>query len=466
MVRRLVSHMLLFFAVLLPAAAEEQAPVLTLEQCIDAALANGDDIRILQGNLDVGRAQHAENVSKNSLALSGSAGAGYNYPQGDARVLAAKSSAITSSSPQGALFGLSLSSPMTSLSASADPWSPPVSVGTKDTYSTYSLSLTQQLWNGYPGGAARAIVEKSSLSLRAKELATESGRLNLLYRVKQVYFTMYSAQTSLEAKRETLKKQNGLLAQIQAVFNLQQASAVDLQTAQINARSAEIDVRSAEHDLRLARVRLAALMGRSPESEFAVAQPDEPQLPVATLTEAIAQAQARRVDVRQVELSRKSNTIDLRLARGQATPTVSVTGGMGWLSDWNGNNATVANVGLKVAMPILDAGAAKNLIDQGIMQDRVYDVQEQQLRKSIAADVQDAWETVQLLKEKVELAGLTAANDDLLVEVYKIQVQNGTSSNQDLLNAAVNAANARNALQLARSSAQLAVLQLLSIMGY
>jgi outer membrane protein TolC len=464
MLRRITGCLLLSCTALLPLVAEEQPPVLTLQQCIDAVLANGDDIRILRDNLEVARAQHAEIVSKSSLALSGSAGIGYNYPQGDARVLESKASAIASSSPQGALFGASLSSPMTSLSASANPWNPPA--GTGDTYSTYSLGLTQTLWNGYPGGTAKATVKKSFISLQAKELATDSGKLNLLYRVKQTYFTMYSAQTSLEAKRETLKKQISLQAQIQAVYNLKQASAVDLQTAQINARSAEIDVRSAEHDLRLARLRLALLMGRASDNEFTVAPPDEPQVPATTLSEAITQALARRVDLRQVELSRKSNTIDLKLARGQATPTVSLTGGMGWLSDWNGNNATVANVGLKVAMPILDAGAAKNLIDQAVKQDRIYNVQELLLRKNIAADVQDAWETVQLLKEKVELANLTAANYDLLVEVYKIQAQSGTASTQDLLNASVNAANAHNALELARSSAQLADLQLLNVMGY
>ena len=57
---------------LLCAFAQESAPVITLQQSIDAALTKGDSYRILQGNLSVARAQHAENVSKDSLALSGS----------------------------------------------------------------------------------------------------------------------------------------------------------------------------------------------------------------------------------------------------------------------------------------------------------------------------------------------------------------------------------------------------------
>jgi outer membrane protein TolC len=117
-------------------------------------------------------------------------------------------------------------------------------------------------------------------------------------------------------------------------------------------------------------------------------------------------------------------------------------------------------------MPILDAGAVRNLVEAALQQDEAYRLQEQQLRKSIVAAIENDWESVQLQNERVELARLTAENDDLLVEVYKIQVQNGTASTQELLTASVNAASAHTAYVQAQSNAQLAVLQLLSDMGY
>ena len=117
-------------------------------------------------------------------------------------------------------------------------------------------------------------------------------------------------------------------------------------------------------------------------------------------------------------------------------------------------------------MPILDAGAVKNLVDAAQKQDEIYTVQERQLRKNIAAVIQNDWEAVQIQNQRVEVARLTAENDDLLVEVYRIQNQNGTASTQDLLTASVNAASARTAYVQAQSNAQIAVLQLLSDMGY
>jgi outer membrane protein TolC len=147
----------------------------------------------------------------------------------------------------------------------ASPLSPPIGnlsnlpgiPGSSDWTSGLGLNVTQVLWDGYPGGPAQATVDKSLLTLRNQELSTDSGRLNLVYQVKQAYFAMFTALQDLSSKQQVLQNQDALRDQITAVYNLKAASAVDLQTAQINAHSAEIDVRTAEHTLRLARIRLA-----------------------------------------------------------------------------------------------------------------------------------------------------------------------------------------------------------------
>jgi outer membrane protein TolC len=455
---------------LVSGAAQETAPVITLSQSLDAALANGDDAKILKANLAVGRAQHAESVSKNAFTLDGSAGAGYNYPAGDPKVLSNYQTplAVNDVSAQGAQVGVGVNGPLTSVLVSASPFIPPLlNTLNPDTAGGLGLSLTQTLWNGYAGGPTQATVDKSLLALQGKQLSTDAGMLNVVYRVKQAYFTMFDAQLNLQSTQQVRDRQNALLEQLTAVYNLKQLSDVDLKTAQINARSAALDVQNADHNLRQARIQLAILMGRETTQEFSVAQPDAQSLPASTLQEAIAQAFDHRVDIRLVELNRKSNAVDLALARGQATPTVSVTGGVNEIVDYNGfTSAWYANLGLRVSLPILDAGAVRNLVDAALQQDQAYAVQEAQLQKSITAAIQNDWESVQLQNDRVELARLTAENDDQIVEVYKILRQTGTASTQDLLTASVNAANAHTTYVQAQNAAQLAVLQLLSDMGY
>jgi outer membrane protein len=462
----------------LGAFAQDTTPVITLQQTLDAALANGDNWKILQGTLAVTRAGYAENVSRNSLTLGGTAEAGYNYAfynNGELALSRASSLGSTASPTQGGQVGVGLSGPLTSVNVTAAPFMPPIGnvpasvpPGLSDTTSSLGLSVSQTLWNGYPGGSTQATVDKSFLNLQAQELSTESGKLNFIYQVKQAYFTMFTAIQDLDSKKQILDRQSSLLDQITAIYNLKQASAVDLKTAQINAHSAEIDVRTSEHTLRLARIRLAILMGMPTDKDFTVAQPPEEQVPAQTLEQAISVALSRRVDLKLIELSRKSNAVDLAVARGLATPTVSLVGGVNLVLDNSFNNAYVglADAGVRIAMPILDAGTARNLVDQSRQQDQVYQVQMSQLQKSIAADVQDAWESLQLARDKVELAQETAQNDDLLVDVYKIQRATGTASTQDLLTASVNAATAHTQAVQAQSAAQLAALQLLSVMGY
>jgi outer membrane protein TolC len=448
------------------AAAPGDSPVLTLTQSIDAALADGYDNRILQANLDVSRAQFAQTVSKNSFSLGSSAGIGYNAPFGSAALQSSKGSflAASTAAPQGAQVGLALSGPLTAVSLTAVPWSPPVG-SSGDTTSLVSVSATQVLWNGYPGGPLQAGVDKGALALQGTELAAAASRRGLVFRVKQAYFTMFAAQEGVAVARQIQDKQDALLAQITTVYKLKQASDVDLKTAQINARSAQIDLQSAEHALRQARLQLAILMGRSADDQFSVTAPEIPAVPAATLEEAIAQALGQRVDLKQIELSRKSVAIDISLARGQATPALSVVGGIGQALDWNQQSAWYAGAGVKLSLPILDAGASQSLVTAGQKQDEAYSLQERQLQRTISALIQNDWENVQIANERVELARLAAENDDMLVEVYRIQNLNGAASAQDLLSASVTAAGARTAYVQAQNNAALAVLQLQSDSG-
>jgi len=442
------------------------APVFTLQQSIDAALAGGDDNKILQGNLDVARAQHALNVSKNSLTLSGVAGAQQSWLLGNTALQANKILASTAAST-GAQAGLTLAGPLTSVSVTPSfiPANPP---GSPDPFTLVSVNASQTLWNGYWGGPTRAAVDKSLLTLQGKEIGTEASRLGIVYTVKQAYYALLSAQGNLALKNKILDKQNTVLKQIKAVYDMKAASLADLKTAQLNARSAQVDVDSAAHDFRFARIALATLMGKNPDTEFTVADAEPPNVPVSSLAEAVTAGLSRRVELKQLGLSLKSSSVDLALARGQGQPTVSLTGGVNVLVDLGSSvsQAEAVNLGVKLSMPVLDAGSVENQVKSILSQNGVYTLQEAQLRKSITTAIQNAWEGVQLAGEKVDVARLSVEATDLQYQLVSAQRDAGAASNQDLLTASVNLANAQNSLASAESAAELAVLQLQNVMGY
>jgi outer membrane protein TolC len=482
MKRILITGLFATFLSSLSLWAQQQPAVLTLSQAVDAAFTQGADSRILQRNLDIGRQQYRVSVSQNSFSLAGSLGESATYGFGDSTMLLENS--IGSGLGQTPQAGLSLTNPLTSVGLSVTPYTaaspfttelsqlssiftPGQTAPSPGPTGSLTLNISQTVWGGYPGGPGKAAAEKSLLALRGMELSAESTRLRIANAVTQAYFIMLGSQRDLSAKKEILGQQNALLAQISAIQAFKQATEIDLRTAQINAQSAEIDVQSAQNDLRIARIRLAQLIGWSRDRDFSVEEQDDPQLAVGSVEDAVAEALKRRPDIRQIELNRQSSAIDRALIQGQTSPTVSVTGGANVIHDWQLlTTAGQGSVGLKIGLPILDAGAAGAQLEANRLQTEVYGVQEEQLRASIATDVEEAYEQVQVNVQRVQVARLTAEKFDLKFKLRKMEAQYGSATNQDLLDASIDAANAQSALVRAQRDAQLAILQLRNAMGY
>jgi len=462
--------------------AQQQPAVLTLSRAVGAALAQGADSRILQRNLDIGRQQYRLSISQNSFSLAGSLGENATYGFGDTTMLLDNS--IASGLGQTPQAGASLTSPLTSLGVSVTPYvaANPLTAELSQLSSIFApgqtspspgptgsiaLNVSQTVWGGYPGGAGKAAVEKSLLALHGMELSADSTRLRIASAVTQAYFVMLGSQRDLSARKGILEQQNALLAQISAIQALKQATAIDLRTAQINAQSAEIDVQSAQNDLRIARIRLAQLIGWPRDREFSAEEQDDPQVPVGTVEEAVAEALKRRPDIRQIELNRQASAIDRALIQGQTSPTVSVTGGVNVIHDWQLlATAGQGSLGLKIGLPILDAGAADAQLEANREQNEVYGIQEDQLRASIATDVEEAYEIFQVSLQRLQVARLSEEKYDLKFKLKKTEAQYGTATNQDLLDASIDSANAQSALVRAQRDAQLAILQLRTAIGY
>lgn len=455
-------------------ASSAETKILTLSDALGAALSN-DDVKILQRSLDAARATHALNVSRNMPNLSGSAAVLPTYGLNDT-TLAKTSGASGVGLGQGFQGGLSFVQGQAtsatsgtrlglSLTQNIPPSPQPPTVAPATT--SVAFSLSQAVWDGYPGGQAKAVVDKSLLTLQGRELTARQARSAALAKVKQAYITALTAQRTLALRLEILGKQNSLLKQIEATFALRQASAIDLETARINAVSAELDVETSRHDWALGSQRLANLIGLPPDSAFSVAEIDYPNLPAADLDGAIAMGLATRVDVAQLDVSANSSVVDTLLAKGAGQPVLTATGGLNAVLSWAATptNGESASLGLRVAMPILDAGAAKAQSDAAIDTVDTFHTQAAQLRKNISADIRDAWWSATIQLKRVDLAKRSADLADAQLNLFKVQNQYGTATNQDLLTAAVNSANAEAAWLTARSGYLLAVLALETAMG-
>jgi outer membrane protein len=453
-----------------------EPPVVRLQDAVDAAIASGDELRIVNGNLEAARAQNEVARSKGGLSLSGSGS--YSLTDGFGGDLASGASASSlakllgssgaTQNLQGSLSlssgNLSSSNPFSKLSLSAAHSLPPPT-GTPTT--TLGASLAQTLWDGYPGGQTKASIEKASLAYQIKELAAAQSRSTVAVNVKKAYVTMLTAQRTFALRTGVLDKQRVLLKQIETTYALKQASAIDLMTAQINVRGAELDLDTAAHDLALARQRLANLMGKAPDSDFSVAEIDEPPLPAASAAEAVTAGLAKRADAAQIALNRRSAAIDLALAKSGSQPGVSMTAGitMGMIEGTAPATAGSASLGAKISLPVLDAGATASQTAAAAAQLAVYEAQAAQLSKGIAADISDAYWSATILYNRIGLAKMSQDLYENKLALAKTQFQFGTATNQDLLTAQADSANAAAAYLAAKGAYLLQELALETAMG-
>ena len=472
-----------------PAAAAGAWPVVTLAGALAAASAAGDDFTIAAGALDLAEKQRDLDLARQGLSLgvsgayaladgigqdSDPSAALASYGQGViSRAVGASTGGSPSSSyngiaqaPQGSL---SLSAPLTkaTLSVAHSIPVPQPAAPTVAPSSVVGLTLSQTLYDGYPGGQYRAALEKSLLALQGKRLSAAQGNAAATTKVKTAYMAMLAAQRDLDIKRRVLAKQETLLGQIRAIFAIKQATAIDLKTAQVNARIAGIDAKTAEKTLRLANERLAVMMGRGPGDRFSVADLSETPMPAASVDEAIDIGLQRRTDVAQLDLNAKSSMIDSAVTLAQAKPAISLTGGLGAAVGWLPTPvlAGAVSLGAKVAMPVYDSGAAGLQAKVSAGQAALYGLQAAQLRKTLASDIRDYFEGAQLLAEKVGLAKDSMDMADAQFALVQAQNRYGTATVQDVLTASIAAATAEVAYQTAKSAYLGAVLQLSTSMG-
>lgn len=472
----------------LPAVAQTpSAPTLTLSQAVDRALAQGDDVALQRATLEAAQAANGLANAKNGFTVSATLGytgsRTYNdstyTPSASSTTYTAPSVSSAASAVPGAgsatadgvllhtpTATLTLGTPLTSVTGGWTTGYQTWPDGTSRLTGTATAKVTQTLWNGYWGGTTQAAVDKAALAFQVAQLNAQASRNKTILTVKQAFFTLLSAQDNLNLLTTTLESRKTTLKFTQAKYDLKQATDTDLLTAQVNKGSAELDLADGQNALTTARQRLANLLGLPTDAPFTALTEPDPAPPASTLDEAIALGKRKRTELQIADLNARSAAIDVALARGTATPTVAVTGGVSDVVDLTASrSALVASLGVSVGAPLWDAGVSGNTADQAEKLRTGYVTQVHQLGRSIPVDIQEGWNAWVQAQKRYELAKLNQKNYELQLVVAKAQLDAGSKTLADEFTAEINASTAQFALLKAKITAQLAALQLQSLLG-
>ena len=462
----------------------EATETISLSQAVSQALKAGDDVAILQANLQASQAANALAQAKNGFTVGTSLSYGASEASNSPGVkvnsmpnpytnsqVASSTAAVGSATTDGILVQnpkvtVTAGTPLTSLSGS---WSTGIQTwpdGSSRNVSTASAALSQTIWNGYWGGPTQAAADKASLSYQSAQLTAQASRNKTVLAVKQAFYTLLSAQENLTLLQTTLESRKTTLAFVQAKYSLRQATDVDLLTAQVNEKTSELDLVDGQNTLATARQRLANLLGLPTEHLFTASQEPDPPAPATSLDEAVALGLKNRTDLQIANLNARSAQVDQTLAMGSLVPSVAVTGGVTSLTDNTASKSVlVGQVGVTLGAALWDAGAGSSQISQAERTRTAYLTQVHQLERSIPVDIKEAWNTWQQALKRLELARVNVQNYDLQLKVTKLQLDAGTKTLTDQFTAEINASTAAFGLLKAKITAQLAALQLQSLLG-
>jgi outer membrane protein len=215
-------------------------------------------------------------------------------------------------------------------------------------------------------------------SLRAAKLAGQASRLDVtrgretvVFTVASDYLALIQQQEQLRVQRENLSAQSDLEQQVQTYVDAGARTIADLYQQQANVAGARLALVQAERASELAKVDLIDALQLDPRGAYEFEPPAAEAIAAAgerpALTSLMDQALLKRADLTAEKARVDAADQQVRVARGELWPTVSLSAGYG--SSYNSASDSAFSdqldqrrggaIGLSVSIPIFDRGNAR-----------------------------------------------------------------------------------------------------------
>ncbi len=457
-----------------PQAAAASAPTapetVTLDQAVAGARATAPGLKLATVTVDSARAQLIQTQATNGLSLAGKGDYLHQGTLGSVSSATTPSAAAASAAGGGGLSGeniqggLSLAGPSTSVGLTAQ--HSIMETTPSDQVSSLSLSASQTVFDGYPGGRASAAVQQADYTYRAAQVSYDATLKSVLYQVKQAYYTLLVDQKTVLIRQATVTQDEQNLAYYKGLRTAGRATDLDVLQNEVTLTQAQLDLRTAQNTVEVDRKNLSQQVGWQLDRQYAVADSPIPDLPSLQVEDALKTAFQNRPELLTFDLNIAAANINLALQRSQTYPVVSINGTLGVGQDWTANvNAGSFGVGASIALPILDGGLRNAQVQQAADLISSYRVQQDQERQTITIAVESALFSVQDTRNRLDLAGQSVTAAQGQYNLQKARYAVGLVTTLDVLTAFQALTTAEVGLEQAKSNYILALLNLDNAMG-
>jgi len=357
------------------AFAEE---ILTLEKCIDLAVANNQDLKIAQKRIleSKGRKQEAFGNFLPMLSASGS------YAR------------LEESPRMSVLFG---------------GMEQTFELGPDYEYST-QLTLRQPLfawWKIYHRD------EQARLNYRRVDEEYKEVKNSLIFEVKRAFYNLLLARQFVTIAEEAVDVTDSHYKTTRALYKEGRVSDYDVSRAKVQLVNNQTRLIKARNNLKLAREELSFLLNTKLEEDGKVEGDFPREKREVSLQDALAKALRERSEIRQLMIQEEMGKVSIKLARAENRPNLDFLANYQYTNpfysreEWGGTWNVILSLNFPLFSGLSDLGrvnqAKAGLEQVKILRSQIEERIKLEVRKAVF-DMEEARERIEAQQENVELA--------------------------------------------------------------
>ena len=302
---------------------------------------------------------------------------------------------------------------------------------------SYGVNANWTVWNGNQN---RNTVKRNKLLADQAELDSAITANSIQEQIAQFYVQILYSTDAIAVNRQSLETSKKNEERGQEMLAVGKMSRADL--AQLTSQRAqdEYNIVAAESSLRNYKRQLKQLLQITDDEDFEVIIPtatDEMALQeVPALNNVYMTALAQRPEIKNSRLAIESSGLDIKIAKAQGLPTISMNAGVGTNTTsmsntvWGTQLKTNFDVmgGVTVSVPIFDNRSKKTAINKAVIrqQNSLLDLRDKQTQ--LYSNIENYWleATTNQNKFRASQASVASAQEsyELLSEQFRLGLKN------------------------------------------
>ena len=293
--------------------------------------------------------------------------------------------------------------------------------------------------------------EKTSTQVKIQNLNLDSSQSDLdsvasqiVYSVKQAYFSLLQAKRNRDVAVETVQQFQQHLDQAKGFFEVGTKPKFDVTKAEVDLSNAKLNLIKGENAFRIARVNLNNAVGMPEAPDYTIVDDFGFQKYDITFDEALKRAYITRPDLQSIIALKEAAERTIDLQKKGYYPTLS----------GNANYAVSGeefplekgwSVGATLNFPLFSGFSTKYQVEEAKAKLQVLKANEDALRQSIHLDVEQGYLNLQQASESITTTELTVRQATENHELANGRYTAGVGSPIEVTDALVSLANAKTA---------------------